>query len=47
MATHASLALTLLLGIGLGATAIGLLRAQDKQPAYFIYRAAVRAWARR
>jgi uncharacterized protein (DUF1330 family) len=37
MAAHTSLALTLLLGVAVGATAVGLLRAQDKHPVYFVY----------
>jgi uncharacterized protein (DUF1330 family) len=37
MKAHTRTALTLLIGIGLGATTIEMLRAQGKQPVYFIY----------
>jgi len=37
MTAHTTLALTLLLGVGLGAATVGLLHAQDKRPVYVIY----------
>jgi uncharacterized protein (DUF1330 family) len=37
MKAHTRTALTLLVGIGLGATTVEMLRAQGKQPVYFIY----------
>ena len=37
MKAHTRSALTLLVGVALGATTVGMLRAQGKQPVYFIY----------
>jgi uncharacterized protein (DUF1330 family) len=37
MKAHARTALTLLVGIALGVTTVEMLRAQGKQPVYFIY----------
>src|SRR5262245_20778877 len=37
MKAYTRTALTLLVGIGVGATTVGMLRAQGKQPVYFIY----------
>src|SRR5262245_8677975 len=37
MKAHTRFALTLLVGIGVGATTVEMLRAQGKQPVYFIY----------
>jgi hypothetical protein len=37
MKAHTRTALTLLVGIGLGATTVEMLRAQEKQPVYFVY----------
>jgi hypothetical protein len=37
MKAHTRTALMLLVGIGLGATTVEMLRAQGKQPVYFIY----------
>jgi hypothetical protein len=37
MKAHTRTALTLLVGIALGATTVEMLRAQGKQPVYFIY----------
>src|SRR5262245_66619990 len=37
MKAHTRTALTLLVGVGLGATTVEMLRAQGKQPVYFIY----------